>query len=65
MRSGYQTVSNLEVTHMTYRVQRFESAIEDSFAVLDFKGNKPAVPPLTTEQVTSVIYLVDEEPVRH
>ena len=29
--------------------------------ILNFWGNKPALPPLTTEAVTSVFYLVDEE----
>lgn len=33
----------------------------DQVSTLDFKGNKPAVPPLTTESVESIIYLIDEE----
>lgn len=28
----------------------------------NFWGNKPALPPLTTESVTSVVYLVDDDP---
>jgi hypothetical protein len=34
---------------------------EEAASTMEFKGNKPAVPPLTTESVASVIYLVDEE----
>ena len=34
----------------------------DHLGTLDFSGNKPALPPLTTEAVTSIIYLVDDEP---
>jgi len=30
---------------------------------LNFWGNKPAVPPLTTEAVVSVVYLVEEDTV--
>ena len=30
--------------------------------ILNFWGNRPALPPLTTEAVTSIIYLVDDEP---
>jgi hypothetical protein len=33
----------------------------DHVGTLDFSGNKPALPPLTTEAVTSIIYLVDDE----
>jgi hypothetical protein len=29
---------------------------------LEFWGNKPAVPPLTTETIASVVYLVDDAP---
>jgi hypothetical protein len=35
---------------------------EDQVSVLEFSGNKPALPPLTTEAVATVIYLVDDEP---
>jgi hypothetical protein len=41
------------------------ASFEDQLAALGFKGNKPALPPLTTESVTSIIYLVDEEPTVH
>jgi hypothetical protein len=34
---------------------------EEQLGTLDFSGNKPAVPPLTTEPVASVIYLVEED----
>jgi hypothetical protein len=33
----------------------------DQVGIFDFSGNKPALPPLTTEAVATVIYLVDEE----
>jgi hypothetical protein len=39
-----------------------EHARVDQMSILDFSGNKPALPPLTTEAVTSIIYLVDDEP---
>jgi len=34
----------------------------DQVSVLDFTGNKPALPPLTTEEVASIIYQMDDEP---
>jgi hypothetical protein len=34
---------------------------EEPLGTLEFSGNKPALPPLTTEPVTSVIYLVDDD----
>ena len=34
----------------------------DYVGTMDFSGNKPALPPLTTEAVTSIIYMVDDEP---
>jgi len=34
---------------------------EYQVSALEFAGNRPAVPPLTTEMVTPVIYLVDED----
>lgn len=40
-------------------------SFEDQLATLGFKGNKPALSPLATESVTSIIYLVDEEPTVH
>ena len=33
---------------------------EGQLSTLDFSGNKPALPPLTTEDVASIIYLVEE-----
>ncbi|MBJ6724579.1 hypothetical protein [Geomesophilobacter sediminis] len=35
---------------------------EDPVPPLDFTGNQPALPPLTTESVVSVVYLIDDEP---
>jgi hypothetical protein len=28
---------------------------------LDFTGNKPALPPLTTEAVATIFYLIDDD----
>jgi hypothetical protein len=50
---------------MTYPVYRSENAIEDHFSFHDFKGNKPALPPLTTESVATIIYVIDEETAKH
>jgi hypothetical protein len=32
----------------------------EELITLDFSGNKPALPPLTTEAVATIIYLVDD-----
>jgi hypothetical protein len=48
------TMNNCHVYHP-------ERTQADQVAILDFSGNKPAVPPLTTEAVTTIIYEVDEE----
>lgn len=40
-----------------------ETARGEEQVSLNFWGNKPAVPPLTTETVVSVVYLVDDEAV--
>ncbi|HTG80841.1 MAG TPA: hypothetical protein VL949_02795 [Geobacteraceae bacterium] len=50
---------------MTYHVYRFENAVEDHSSFQNFQGNKPALPPLTTESVESIIYVVDEEPTKN
>ncbi len=50
---------------MTYHVYRSENALEDHFFFMDFQGNKPALPPLTSESVESIFYVVDEEPTKH
>lgn len=47
---------------MTYHVYRSENAVEDYLSCQDFRGNKPALPPLTCESVASVIFMEDEEP---
>jgi hypothetical protein len=36
----------------------------DLVTPLDFSGNQPALPPLTTEEVESIVYEMDEE-VKH
>lgn len=33
---------------------------EDHMTAFEFSGNKPSLPPLTTESVASLIYLVEE-----
>jgi len=33
----------------------------DQVTPLDFSGNKPSVPPLTTEAVDSIVYEMDED----
>lgn len=38
-----------------------EHAGEDLLGTMDFSGNKPAVPPLTTEAVTTIFYLMDDD----
>lgn len=40
-----------------------EHAPLEDLAALDFSGNKPALPPLTTEDVPSVIYVWEESDV--
>jgi hypothetical protein len=35
---------------------------EDRMRSWDFTGNRPYLPPLMTEAVASIVYLVDEEP---
>lgn len=39
---------------------RDKTRSEDQVPNWDFSGNRPAVPPLMTETVASVVYLVDE-----
>jgi len=34
---------------------------KDQVGTLDFTGNTPALPPLTTEAVATIIYLLDED----
>ena len=38
-----------------------EHAGEDLLSTMDFSGNKPAVPPLTTEAVATIYYLMDDD----
>jgi len=45
------------------QVFRPEQARGEDQVSTNFWGNKPAVPPLTTESVVSVVYLVEDEPV--
>lgn len=48
-------MSNCQVYHPVH------AQGENQMSTLDFSGNKPALPPLTTEAVTSIIYLVDDD----
>ena len=38
-----------------------EHAGEDQLSTMDFSGNKPSLPPLTTEAVATIYYLMDDD----
>jgi len=38
-----------------------EHSGEDKVTPLDFSGNKPSVPPLTTEEVASIVYEMEDD----
>ena len=42
-----------------------EQSRGEELVTLDFSGNRPALPPLTTEAVASVIYEMDEDVPSH
>jgi len=54
----YQEVITMNNCHVFHPEQ---TRNEERLAPLDFSGNQPALPPLTTEAVDSIFYLVDEE----
>ena len=37
----------------------FHHRVEDQVGTFNFSGNRPSLPPLTTEAVATIIYLVD------
>lgn len=46
-----------------FRVIHPDRILFEELLALDFTGNKPALPPLTTEEVASLVYVEeDDEP---